>query len=771
MVAHNSANNLKIAFIATYSPRQCGIATFTADLINSLNAFYSADNHNDDCQNYLQVIALNNNSEEYNYGNEVSFKIRAPYQSDYRQAADFINLSSVDVVCLQHEFGIFGGEDGNNIIPLLNALKKPVVTTLHTVLEEPTDGQLKTLKRICERSTFIVVLAQKAITLLQKIYEVPKEKIVKIDHGTPDLSFLDPFYYKEQFQAEGENVLLTFGLLGPNKGIEYVIDALPEVVQEFPDTLYFVLGATHPEVKRQYGEQYRHSLEKMVRERDLQDNVVFYNQYVSIEHLLQFIMAADIYLTPYISKEQISSGTLAYALACGKAIVSTPYWYAEELLADQRGCLVPFCNSKAISEALIKLLKNETLRNRMRKSAYEYGRQMVWPKVAKTYAALFEQALFNYRSAKTRTIRKEKVDEDSIVIPDVNLNYLRILTDDTGLFQHAVFSTPDRFHGYCTDDNARALIVAVMNWHLFKNKNIIPLIHVYLSFLNHAFNDQNQRIRNFMSYSRQWLEEAGSEDSHGRTIWALGYTLAYPPNDSVSGLANSLFKQAVGITASFTSPRAWAYTILGSLYYLKRFRGDTETLSIVETLSQKLLGLFRTTAREEWFWCEEIVTYDNARLPQALIAAGDYLADEKMLATGLKALNWLIAIQTDPIKKYLSIVGNNGWYRHGEEKARFDQQPLEVAALLDACYQAYIATKKIDWHKYMVWAFNWFFGNNELRQVVYNFTTGGCYDGLEPGGVNQNQGGESIVSFLLALHRMHQTAGHIAVEDVEKSIG
>lgn len=759
MVSQKSVNHLRIAFITTYPPRQCGIATFTADLFDSLKTLYNKNGH-DNCSDYLQVIALNDDPNEYNYGSEVSFKIRAPYQEDYLHAADFINLSPADVVCLQHEFGIFGGKDGSNIIPLLDALKKPVVTTLHTVLDNPTAGQLKTLKQVCDRSAVVVVLSEKAITILQDVYRVPTEKIVKIHHGTPDLPFMDSFYYKEQFRAEGKNVLLTFGLLSPNKGIEYVIDALPAVVREFPDTLYFVLGATHPEVKRRHGEKYRRLLEKKVRDKGLLDNVVFYNQYVTTERLLQFIMAADIYINPYIHKEQISSGTLAYALACGKSVVSTPYWHAEELLADERGRLVPFCDSEAISAALIELLADETLRNKMRKSAYKYGRQMIWPRVAEAYAKTFEQALINYGSAKTYPIRKKvkggKDSKDTAVIPDVKLDHLRVMTDDTGLFQHAAFSTPNRFYGYCTDDNARALIAAIMNWQSFKDENIIPLIHVYLSFLNYAFNRQNQRMRNFMSYNREWLEEAGSEDSHGRAIWALGYALAHSPDAAISGLANSLFRQAIDVTASFAFPRSWAYTVLGSVYYLKRFRGDTKVQGVMKKLSKKLFELFQDTARKDWFWCEEIVTYDNARLPQALIAAGDYLADKKMLDTGLNALNWLIAIQTDPVKKHLSIIGNNGWYRQGGEKARFDQQPLEATALMDACYQAYLATKETSWLKYMEWAFSWFLGNNDNQKAVYDFTTGGCYDGLQPGGVNRNRGGESTVSFLLALHRMQQ---------------
>lgn len=769
MIDRDSHNPLNIAFISTYPPRQCGIATFTADLYNSIKSYYNLKRRND-CKDCLQVIALNNASKEYTYGDDVSFTIRTQNKDDYSQAANFINLSSIDVVCLQHEFGIFGGKDGENVLTLVETLEKPIVTVLHTVLKTPTAGQLKTLKRICERSAVVVVLAQKAISLLQDIYDVPKEKIIKIHHGTPDLPFLDTSYYKEQFQAEGKKVLLTFGLLSPNKGIEYVISALPDVVRRFPDTLYFILGATHPEVKKLHGEKYRLTLEKMVQYKGLRDNVTFFNEYVTMEQLMRFIMVADIYINPYVNREQISSGTLAYALACGKAIISTPYWYAEELLASNRGYLVPFRSDEAISKGLIELLRDETLRNRMRKHSYEYGRQMIWEKVAKTYTHTFELALHNYRDSKLHLVRQKSTGKN-ISIPDIKLAHLRKLTDNTGLFQHAVYSLPDRLQGYCTDDNARALIVAAMNWHLLKNENVIPLINVYLGFLNHAYNSKNQRMRNFMSYDRRWTESVGSEDSHGRTVLALGYTIAYPPDDTVVGLANHLFKQTVGITPSFTSPRAWAHAIMGSLYYIKRFRGDTEAMGIIEELGNRLLGLFETVAREGWYWGEEIVTYDNARLPQALIAAGNHLKDERMLTVGLKALDWLIDIQTDPKKKHLSIIGNNGWYQYGKEKARFDQQPLEASALIDACYQAFITTKDIRWYRYMNWAFSWFLGNNDIGQAMYNPATGSCYDGLQPGSINQNQGGESTLSFLLALHLMQQLANYAAVKEIAKDAG
>lgn len=757
---------LKVAFVSTYPPRRCGIATYTADLTGNFRQIYSEGNHNND-QHYFEVIALNNRPQGYQYGREVSFHIRDQHREDYQRAADFINVSPVDVICLQHEFGIFGGDDGSYIIHLLRALKKPVVTTFHTILAEPTVGQQKTLGRICELSTLVVVQAQMAVKLLEDVYGIPASKIVMIPHGAPDVPFLDSSFYKDRFQAEGRTLLFTFGLLGPNKGIEYAIAAMEKVAAKFPDVLYIVLGATHPEVKRRYGEQYRHHLEHLVREKGLQEQITFYNQYVSLERLIEFLVATDIYVTPYVNKDQITSGTLAYALACGKVVVSTPYWYAQELLAEGRGCLVPFRDSEAMADALIRLLEDEGLRGRMRKLSYQYGRKMIWREVARNYAAAFEKAQLNYSRGVKPSVQSLAVTE-SAVLPEVKLDHLYTLTDDTGLFQHASFTIPDRSCGYCTDDNARALIVSVMNWRLFKDELILPLFRAYLSFLLYAFNPEEGRMRNFLTYHRSWLEEAGSEDSHGRSIWALGYTIAYPPIDSLIGLVTRIFKQCLSPVADFTSPRSWAFSIIGALYYLKRFGGDPEVRGLVENLSGRLCRQFSEYATEEWFWLEEIIAYDNARIPEALIAAGSYLRDETILQTGLRALNWLISIQTDPGGGQLSLVGNNGWYRRGGEKARFDQQPLDAAALVDACYQAYIATGEPRWQIAMDWSFNWFFGNNDIRQPLFDFSSGGCCDGLQPGGVNLNQGGESTVSLLLALHQMHLTShqGYAGIDEV-----
>lgn len=766
MFIGNLFKPLKVAFISTYPPRRCGIATYTADLTDNFRKIYSEGQSNGE-QNYFEVIALNNTPQGYQYDREVSFHIRDQHRGDYQRAADFINVSPIDVVCLQHEFGIFGGEDGSYIIHLLRSLKKPVVTTFHTILAEPTPGQKKTFTRICELSTLVVVQAQMAVRLLEQVYDVPASKIVMIPHGAPDVPFLDSSFYKDRFQAEGRTLLLTFGLLGPNKGIEYAIAALEKVAAKYPEVLYIVLGATHPEIKRRYGEQYRHQLEQLVREKGLQKQITFYNQYVSLERLIEFLVATDIYLTPYVNKDQITSGTLAYALACGKVIVSTPYWYAQELLADGRGCLVPFRDSEALADKLIELLGDEAMRSRMRKLSYQYGRKMIWREVARNYAAAFEKALLEYSSVGKKSVQSLAVTE-SAVLPEIRLNHLRAMTDDTGLFQHALYTVPNRGHGYCIDDNARALIVTVMNWRLFKDEQICPLFRTYLSFLLDAYNRDAGRMRNFLSYQRRWQEEVGSEDSHGRSIWALGYTIAYPPDDSLLGLITRLFKQLLLPVDSFISPRAWAFTIIGALYYLKRFGGDPEVRKLLVNLSGQLCQQFSEHATEEWFWLEEIVTYDNARIPQALIGAGSYLQEQQILQTGLCALNWLISIQTNPAGGQLSLVGNNGWYRCGGEKAPFDQQPLDAAAMVAACTQAYLATGEPRWQIAMDWSFNWFFGNNDTHQTLYDFSSGGCYDGLMPGGVNMNQGGESTLSLLLALHEMHLTShqGYAGVGEV-----
>ena len=743
---------IDVSFVGTYPPRQCGIGTFTHDLGQSIAQLQG---ENAGMGESVRVVALSSKGGAYNYGPKVQFEIRSQHRMDYRRAADFLDLSSADVISLQHEFGIFGGDDGAYIIDLLSRLTRPVVTTLHTVLQEPSLGQMETLKAVCAHSALLVVMAQKAIELLVDVYGISREKILLIHHGAPDIPFLDPVYTKDQFQAEGRRVILTFGLLSSNKGIEVAIEAIASVVEEFPDLLYIVLGATHPEVKRLFGEEYRLSLERLVKSKGLEEHVVFYDRFVSLEQLIRFLVAADIYVTPYLAKEQITSGTLAYAMACGKAIISTPYWYAEELLAEDRGRLVPFHDPEALAGQLRELLGDEAKRDVIRKRAYQFGRQMVWREVASAYVEAFRRALHE-RRGPIIGLRTREHTTKHLSLPEISLEHLRLLTDDTGILQHAAFTTPDRRHGYTTDDNARALILTIMNWRLFKDEEILPLLQRYLSFLNYALNEETGRVRNFMDYDRHFAEEMGSEDSHGRTVWALGTAVGYSPSDSIIGLAARTFQQILPVCEDFTSPRAWAYVILGALAYLKRFGGDREAQRIHSLLANRLLKSFVTNAAPDWPWGEDIVTYGNARLPQALIAASSYLDNEEMRDYGLRALAWLFEIQTDPQGGHLSLIGNNGWLKRKGGRARFDQQPIEAAALIDACYEAFLFTEDEKWLASIEQSFDWFLGRNDVHTTLVELTTGGCRDGLHSAGVNENQGAESTISWLMALHRVHQ---------------
>lgn len=754
-----AVKQIPLTFVATYPPRKCGIGTFTNDLARSISDLYGEELSEG---GKIQIVALNDRKEGYGYGDEVNFEIRAGNQLDYRKAADFLNLSSTRAVCLQHEYGIFGGDDGEYILPLLSQLGKPVVTTFHTVLQEPTPNQERVLQQISDLSTEVVVLAHKAAELLEEVYGVPRKKVKMIPHGAPDVPFLDCAYYKEDFNIEGRKVILTFGLLGPSKGLEVAIEAMEEVVREFPESLYIILGATHPNVKRERGEEYRISLEKLVANKGLEHNVVFHNRFVSLEKLIQYLVSADIYLTPYLSREQISSGTLAYAVACGKAIVSTPYWYAQELLDEERGILVPFGDSDRCAGAIIDLLGNESKRQRMRKRAYQFGRNMIWPKVASSYTDIFEEVHGLYQERAPIPIKKQmKSLTETPDLPEVNLDHLRTLTDGTGIVQHASFTIPNRKHGYTTDDNARAAIATLEHWKKFKDGSVLPLLSTYLSFLHHAYNPDNGRVRNLFTYDGQWIREQGSEDSHGRFIWTLGRLVSDAPSQLISGFATQLFHQALGVSSSFTSPRSWAFCVLGSVQYLNRFEGDRNARLNCKNLAQKLLELFQRNGSEDWPWGENIVSYENARLPQALLAAGRFFEDSEMTEWGLKSIRWLIKVQTDSQEGHLSLIGNDGWLHREGGKAKFDQQPVDAAALIDACWEGFVATGEKWYLRQIEKCFSWFLGQNDLGTSLYDFSTGGCKDGLHPSRVNQNEGAESLLSWLLALHRMYEIVGEV----------
>jgi|YNPNPStandDraft_1061719.scaffolds.fasta_scaffold00725_15 glycosyltransferase involved in cell wall biosynthesis len=736
-----------IAFIGNYVPRQCGIATFTSDLLGAI----AAEAAGSECW----AMVMNDIPEGYPYPSQVRFELDQKNLSDYRLAADFLNMHLVDVVSLQHEFGIFGGANGAYILELIRDLRTPVVTTLHTVLNSPSPGQKAVMEELISISTRVVVMSRKGEEILRRVYGAPVEKIKVIHHGVPDTPFIDPNFYKDQFGVEGKKVILTFGLLSPGKGIEYMIEAMAEVVLRHPDAVYMVLGATHPHVRRDQGESYRLSLQRRARELGVEEHLIFHNRFVSLQELCEFLGAADIYVTPYLEKEQIVSGTLAYALAAGKATVSTPYWYAEEMLSNGRGRIVPFRDSHALAAAVIDLLDNEVERHAMRKRAYTFSRKMVWKEVARRYMELLSEVK-RERETRPRVLFQVRTLHGSPPeIPQLKLDHLARLTDDVGLLQHAKFIVPDRAYGYCTDDNARALLVVVKaNELMSKEEWLLDLACRYLGFLHYAFNEANGRFRNFMSYDRRWMEEEGSEDSHGRSLWALGFAVAESRSAGWLGAALNLFKRALPAVMEFTSPRAWAFALVGIHAYLRRFAGDTEVRRIRENLASRLFDLFQAQARDDWPWLEGSVTYANARIAQALILSGDSMQRRDMIQAGLRALEWLLQIQIDP-KGHFVPIGNHGWYQRGGNRARFDQQPIEAQNMIEACMEAYAVTREERWVKDARLCFDWFLGRNDLNAPLYDYRTGGCCDGLTADGPNLNQGAESTLSWLLSLLNMH----------------
>lgn len=738
--------NLGISFISSFLPRQCGIATFTNDLATSVSKISRHENIS------TNIAALNDIPEGYKYPSDVKFEIKDKSVNDFKEAAYYLNLSDSDVINIQHEFGLYGGEAGANILYLIENLNKPLVTTLHTVLEKPSSDELKVIKQIAFHSSYVVVQSQRAVMMLQKIYDIEPEKIVFIPHGAPDVQFLDTSYYKDKFRLTDKKVILTFGLLGPGKGMEDVINALAEVVKEYPDVVYIILGATHPNVKRQFGETYRISLENLVKQKELENNVMFINRFVDTKELHEFLLMSDIYVSPYHNKEQIVSGTLTYAMACGKAVVSTPYWYAEESLKNERGVLFPFKDSTFLSKTLIELLTNENQRNRLRKNAYDATRRLTWNNVAKSYVQVFTQAIVEY---KTNSYSGNASKYKAIpALPEINFTHMKNLTDTTGILQHATYSVGNPAEGYCTDDNVRALLITVMHKLIFNDDKIDEYINIYLRFVYYSFNKEKGLFRNFMSYDRRWLEEFGSEDSNGRVMFSLGYIIKNMNSNSAVALSKNLFDESIQNMKDFKSPRTMAYIILGCVFYLNKFSGALDIKKIFSRMSEQLYDCYIEHKDENWFWYEDILSYSNGRLPHALLMAGQYKNNKKYIAAGLESLEWLYEQLMEDNNKFISLIGNDGWLVKGEEKAKFDQQPVEIPPLIDACYQAYIITKDYKWINRINITFSWFLGNNERQEPICDFATGGCYDGLTANMFNQNQGAESTLSWLLALLRM-----------------
>ncbi len=731
----------RIAFIGNYSPRQCGIATFTTDLCEAIASEYK--------ETACIALPVNDTEAGYAYPARVRFELTEKDIDSYRRAADFLNINNVDLVSLQFEYGIFGGRAGSHVLALLRELRMPIVTTLHTILREPDPDQRRVLEAVAALSDRMIVMSQRGSEILRDVYRVAPEKIDVIPHGIPDVPFVDPSFHKDLFGIEGKLVLLSFGLLSANKGIENVISALPAIVARFPNVVYLILGATHPNVLQHEGETYRLSLQWLAQEKGVEGNVIFYNRFVSLEELIEFIGAADIYITPYLNAAQIVSGTLAYTLGAGKAVISTPYWYAEEMLADGRGALVPFKDPAALADRVIDLLDNEAKRHAMRKRAYLFGRAMIWPQVARRYMESFSRARAERRHFIPPGLAAKALDKTPGELPPLKLDHLRHMTDDTGMLQHAIFTVPNYREGYTTDDNARALMVSALLEALGQSE-ALELASRYLAFIWYAFNPESGRFRNFMDYQRRWLEEGGSDDSHGRALWALGTVLGRSNAASLQSMAGRVFEQALPAIRGTTSPRAWAFALIGIHEYLQRYAGDRRAGQVREELAGRLLKLYQDHRLEDWRWFEPGLTYCNAALPHALLMCGQSISNTAMAEAGLESLTWLASIQRGAAGHFVPI-GSNGFYEHGGVRARFDQQPVEAQTMISACLEAYRLTADKRWRHEARRAFEWFLGRNDLNLPIYDPVTGGCRDGLHPDRANENQGAESTLAYLQSL--------------------
>ncbi len=745
---HSSFRTRSIAFIGDFLPRRCGIATFTADICESITSEFP--------DSQCLVAAVNDRKEGYDYPSPVRFEITESDIDSYARAADFLNINRVEVLSVQHEFGIYGGAAGSHLLALLRAVRMPVVTTLHTVLSEPSHDQRSVMMQLDALSNRFIVMTEHGRTLLERTYKISPDKVDVIPHGVIDIPFIDPTFYKDQFNAVGKTVLLTFGLLSPNKGIEYAIAALPAIIEKNPNVVYLIVGATHPNLLVAEGEAYRRRLERMVADLNLTDYVVFHNRFVTKAELMEFIGAADIYITPYLNEAQITSGTLAYSFGAGKAVISTPYWHAKQLLDEERGILVPFADFQAIADGVNRFLSNPGLMAATRKHSWELGREMIWPVVARRFMESFERARTGAGMQERSVAFTAPVEETQFLqLPPLNLEHLNRMTDNTGIFQHAIYHIPNYAEGYCTDDNARAFILMLLLQENEKNAEtngspwmLARLASTYLAFLWNAFNPETRRFRNFMSHDRHWQERAGSEDSHARALWAMGVALGRSNDEGQRNIAASLFQRGLPTVDQFTSPRAWAFALLAIHEYLRPFAGDRYVTHMREVFTGRLLECHRVHSSEGWDWFEPSVAYDNAKLCHALISTGAESSNSEALEVGLSSLRWLLKSQT--VGGHFAPIGCHGFWTRGEEPARFDQQPLEAHAMVSACLEAFNVTADDFWRCAAQRCFRWFLGENDLGEALYDSVTGGCYDALLQDRPNENQGAESSLAFHLS---------------------
>ncbi|MFH1365754.1 MAG: glycosyltransferase [archaeon] len=715
----------KIYFLGNFPPKECGIATFTQDLITSLNKRFNPKVKS-------RVIALNEESSLYNYDSRVVMQMNKDYLEEYINTAKKINRSEkIKLVCIQHEFGIFGGECGSYIIPFLETVKKPVVVTFHSVLPNPNNLRKKVVKFIGEKSAAIIVMAESAVDILNEHYGINKNKIHVIRHGIPNTPFKSSEPFKKKLRLENKIVLSTFGLLSRGKGIEYMIKALPPLVKKYPNLLYIIIGETHPVIRKREGEEYRNSLISLVKKLKLEENVRFYNKFLGLNEIIEYLLATDIYICTNLEKNQIVSGTLSYALGCGKAIVSTPSIYAEEVLDNERGMLAKFQDSESFAEAIEKLLSNDELKKRIEQNAYAFGRSMIWQNVASSYLSLFNKIV---------KLREETTEK----YPPIKLNHLRTLTDDIGCIQFSNISVPDNSSGYTVDDNSRALIVSTIHNKLYNSRISNGLLNTYLNFLERV-QDETGKF-NDMAYENKNLIPS-SEDSTGRTLWALGHLANNSKDNEIIERAKKMFDKSHNLINENSSLRAKAFSVIGLYHYHQKYK-EEQILSKIKILADSIVESYKKEATEEWNWFESYLTYSNSKIPEMLFLAYNLTKNKEYLEIAEKSLDFLASLVF--FKDELSPIGQNGWYNRHGTRSFFDQQPIDASSMVQTSLVAYSITENKKYYNNAVLAFNWFLGKNHLKQMMYNEGTGGCHDGLSKNSINLNQGAESTIEYLIS---------------------
>ena len=734
---------MKLAYISTYPPRECGIATFNHNLMRAIGSNFPERN------GLLKgdfVVALNDSEDitQYEYPEEVKYIVRQNHQKDYIRAANYINTSTADAVILEHEFGIYGGESGIYILPLINRLEKPLISILHTILKDPSYVQRVIIREIAEQSAKIIVMSNRALEFLTSIYDIPVEKIQIIEHGVPDLEAPEDNPVKNLTPFKNHRVLLTFGLISRNKGLETVVRALPRIVKNHPDVMYVVLGNTHPGVIKSSGEEYRDHLKTLANQLGVAQNLAFVNKFVAEEELIQYLSACEIYVTPYLNEAQITSGTLSYAIGAGAAVVSTPYWHAQELLDDNRGRLFDFKNADALAEIVNELLDQERVITEMRQNAYEYGLHTRWPVVGAEYIKVAQEACYEH-DYRDKILKNSIVDPE--IMPKFSLAHVLRLTDDTGIVQHAKYGIPNLKEGYCLDDNARALIMALMAHKRSGSREAFELLPIYLSYIHYMQTDDGN-FRNFMSFSRQYLDDVGSEDSFGRTIWSLGYLIANATSNSYKEFATEVFQRSFPHFRSLTFLRGMANTIIGISLYLQMNPTDEGMVNELIRLTEPLMEAYDKNHTDNWHWFEETMTYDNAILPLALLHSSQITGNEHVKTVALRAMEFLDNLTLS--SGYLTPVGNEGWYTRGGKFPLYDQQAIETMAMVLMHFQAYQLFRKPEHIEKMFLCYKWFLGENSLRAPLYDHETKGCCDGLLPTGINRNQGAESTLAYLIS---------------------